>query len=474
MKIWMAVMSVACLAAPGFAADQPLAWPQFRGPGGSGVAEQQKPPVEFGPDQNVKWKVAVPSGISSPIVAGDKLVITALDGEKLYTIAYHRATGKELWRAEAPAEKLEAYHKVEGSPATSTPVTDGERIVSYFGSCGLVCYDLSGKELWKVTMPPAKLPGDFGSAVSPIIANSLAVLVRDELKDAKILAVDMATGKPKWETKRLSPVSYATPVVWDTAAGRQIAVAGHARMSGYDLKSGEEKWSVVGLPSGCCTSPVISGGNLFFAGSSSAAEEGQEFPKFDDILKMLDKDNDGALSRDEAEKAFAGFFDNQDANKDGKVTRDEWDTIAKFMSEGKDVAFALKPAGNGDVTTSHMLWKQQKGLPYLASAILYRGRYLMVKDGGVVTALNAESGKEIYRGRIADGKYYASPVAANGHVYFTSLDGEVTVVKTDSDKLVVAAQNPKLDERTAASPAIADDTLYLRTEKHLYAFGKKQ
>lgn len=98
-------------------AEQPLVWPQFRGPGGSGIAEDQKPPVEVGPDKNLKWKVPAPSGLSSPIIASDKLIITALENEKLYTIAYDRADGSEAWRAEAPAQALEAYHKTEGSPA---------------------------------------------------------------------------------------------------------------------------------------------------------------------------------------------------------------------------------------------------------------------------------------------------------------------------------------------------------------------
>ena len=103
MKNWCALAALLALAAPGFAADQPLAWPQFRGPGGSGIAEGQKPPLSFGPDKNVKWKIAAPAGFSSPIVVANELIITAFDGGKLYTIAYDRESGKELWRALAPA-----------------------------------------------------------------------------------------------------------------------------------------------------------------------------------------------------------------------------------------------------------------------------------------------------------------------------------------------------------------------------------
>src|SRR5438552_17730497 len=160
MKGVFALAAMALFAAVGPGADKPPAWPRFRGPGGSGVADSQKPPVHLGPDKNVKWKVPAPSGPSSPIVAGDMLVITAFEGGKLYTIAYRRADGTEAWRSEAPAKQIEPYDKAEGSPAASTPATDGERIVSYFGSCGLVCYDLEGKELWSFEMPPAVTPGN--------------------------------------------------------------------------------------------------------------------------------------------------------------------------------------------------------------------------------------------------------------------------------------------------------------------------
>src|SRR6267378_2436159 len=149
--------------------------------------------------------------------------------------------------------------------AASTSATDGKRIVSYFGSCGLFCYDLSGKELWRFEMPAAVTPGDFGSGASPILVEGTVILVRDEKKDSKILALDAATGSRKWEQKRLSPASYCTPIVWDTKAGKEIVAAGHAQMIGYDLKSGTEKWFLNGMPTACCASPVTANGTVFFA-----------------------------------------------------------------------------------------------------------------------------------------------------------------------------------------------------------------
>src|SRR5262245_9928357 len=477
MKNFIAFVSVAWFAAVSLGADEPLSWPRFRGPNGSGVADDQKPPVEFGPEKNVKWKVPVPPGISSPIVAGNLLVVTAFEDGKLFTIAYRRADGQEAWRTQAPAKSIEGFHKTESSPAASTPATDGKRIVSYFGSCGVFCYDLSGKRLWKYELPTDGTAGDFGTGVSPIVEGGTVVLVRDEMKGSRILALDAASGSRQWEQKRSSPASWCTPIVWNTPDGRQVAAAGHARMIGYDLKSGDEKWSVAGLPSGCCASPVIADGGLVFAGSSSGAvEEGASaMPTFDSLLKDLDQDKDGAISREEGEKAFQGFFDNQDTNKDGKISREEFEAIAKFMSEGKDSAFALKPGGSGDITDSNMLWKRTKGLPYVASGIVYGGQLVMIRDGGIVMACDAATGKPAYQERVAGaGRYYASPVAAGGNIYFTSLEtGIVTVVKAGAEKAVVVSQNPELGERCSATPAIADNTLYIRTAGHLYAFSEK-
>jgi outer membrane protein assembly factor BamB len=468
------------LATVGFAADKALVWPQFRGTGGSGIAEDQKPPVEFGPDKNVKWKVPAPGGLSSPIVAGDLLVFTAFDGGKLYTVAFNRADGKEAWRKEAPAKEIEAYFKADGSPAASTPVTDGERIVSYFGSCGLFCYDLTGKELWRYELPMAKTVADFGSGTSPILVGGSVVLVRDEAKDPKIIAIDVATGSRKWEKPRKSMASFSTPLVLEASGGTQIVTAGHGRLIAYDLKTGDEKWTVNGMPSSPCTTPIAADGVVYFAGWAPGEPGDKEFqlPPFDVMHKQAAAKDKDSIIRAEAEKTFfKDFFDATDANKDGKVTREEWDAVLKFMAEGKNSAFAVKTGGAGDVSATHVLWKKTKGLPYVPTGIVYQGQFVMVKDGGLVSAYDAKSGKEIYtqEREAAAGRYFASAVAANGHIYLTAFeDGTITVLKGGADKATVVAKNPKLGERVGATPAIADDTLYVRTAGHLYAFAVKK
>jgi outer membrane protein assembly factor BamB len=343
----------------------------------------------------------------------------------------------------------------------------------------VVCYDLAGKELWKFELPTAVTVGGFGTGSSPIVTAGTVVVVRDELKGSKIIALDAATGKPKWQKGRLSPASFSTPVVWDTPAGKQVVVAGHARLIAYDLATGAEKWSVTGIPAGTCASPVVAEGSLFFAGHSPGGPEDEfKMPTFDEFLKKFDKDKDGAISRDELKMTmFEDLFDTWDANKDGKITRDEWDIWSKLAAEGKSAAFALKAGGEGDVTNSHVLWKKTKGLPRISSALVYRGQYVMVKDRGLVTAYDAKSGKPLYlqERALPGGQYWASPVAANGHIYFTSLqEGAVTVLKAEAAKPEVVARNPGLGERVAATPVIADDTLYIRTDGHRYAFAEKK
>jgi hypothetical protein len=294
-----------------------------------------------------------------------------------------------------------------------------------------------------------------------------------------MLALDATTGKPKWDKVRQSKSGFGTPAVWKTSAGTQIVAPGYGKMIAYDLQSGDEVWTVEGMPSASCTTPVIDGSTLYYAGWSPGDPDeagGFKMPTFDELLAgdKADADEDGRLSKEEAQRTpFKDFFDNNDPDKDGFIVRKEWDDMLAYMAAGRNSAFALRGGGTGDVTHSHMIWKQTKGLPYVPSAILCNGQYVMVKDGGIVTAYDAASGEELYQKRaVASGSYYASPVAADGHIYFTSLaDGAITVLKAGAAKPEVIAENPPLGERVGATPAIADDTLYVRTAGHLYAFA---
>ena len=466
-----ALIVLALAATPVFAA--PPEWPQFRGQDATGVADDQKPPVQIGPDKNVLWKVAVPSGFSSPVVTGDRLFLTAFDEGKLFTIAYSRENGKELWRKQAKADKIEAYHKTEGSPAASTVATDGERVVAYFGSCGLVCYDVSGNELWTHELPCAVTNNDFGTGSSPVIADGKVLLLRDTLKDSKLIALDAKTGKPAWEAKRgAGYTSWGSPCVWDAPGGKQVVVPGAKNLKAYDLATGAEKWTVSGLCAVPCTTPVVADGKLIFAGWSPGGPD-FKMPTFDEILEQAGEKEKGFLTKEGSEKTFMkGLFESNDTNKDGKIIRDEWDAQVNFMKSGKNVAVSIKPGGTGDVTRTHVEWRVEKGLPYVPSPLVYRGVMYTANMQGRVSAFDAKSGAEIYtQEQVGLTGVYASPVAANGHVYLFGLDKSVVVLEAgEFPKKVWSA---KLDDRIAATPAVAGNTMYVRTGKTLFAFGAK-
>ena len=451
-------------------------WPQFRGPNSSGISDTAKPPVEFGPGTNQLWKVSVPSGASSPCVWRDMIFLTGFEDGKLETLCYQRGDGKLLWKRDAHAEKLEEFHPEEGSPAASTPATDGKYVVSYFGSCGLVCYDVKGKELWKSPLPVAQTAGSFGSGGSPIIAGGLVIVNRDQVKptDCTLLAVDLKTGKKAWQTPRPDVTqSFGTPIFWKNGGADEVVMSGSLKMKGYDLKTGAERWTLDGMPSFTCTTPVLGDGMLFFAGWAPGKEPGTFF-NWADLAKAADKDGDGKITFEEAKAAgFGSYFKSMDANGDGVITAEDIDIMKAQMSKGENVMVAVKGGCKGTLTTEHVAWKQTVGLPYVPSPLYYRGRVYLVRDGGMVSSFDARTGNPLYqKERLdADGSYYASPVAADGRIYFVSLKGRVSVVAAGGEQPKVLKQ-ADFGERISATPALVGKTLYLRTASSLFAFGQ--
>src|SRR4051794_10022538 len=229
------------LAATCAANGAQLWWPQFRGPNASGVSASAQPPVDFGPGTNQLWKTSVPPGASSPCVWGDRIYLTALADGKLETLCYQRRDGKLLWERDAGAKQLEEYNLGEGSPTASTVATDGKYVVSYFGSCGLVCYDTKGKERWRYSLPVAQTSGGFGSGGSPAILGGLVIVNHDQAKptDCSLLAVDLRTGRKVWETARPDVTqSFGTPIFWKNGGADEIVMSGSLKLKGYDLKTG--------------------------------------------------------------------------------------------------------------------------------------------------------------------------------------------------------------------------------------------
>jgi outer membrane protein assembly factor BamB len=448
-------------------------WPQFRGPNAAGLASgDHRLPDQIGPEQNVLWKIALPPGHSSPIVYGERIFLTAVRGKTLLTMGLDRATGKVLWEAEAPYKQLEKIHQI-GSYAQATPATDGERVVVYFGSCGLFCYDNSGKLIWHVPTGPFK--NDLGAGSSPIIVGDRVILNQDHDLDSFLIAVDKHTGKTLWRVDRSEfPVGYATPVLWERAGKTQIVISGSLRVVGYDLETGRELWTVRGMARAVHMTPTVGpDGVLYAAGWTAGGDDNDRFdvPSFADMLARHDANKNGTLERDELpDGPIKERFSMIDRDKDGHITQAEYDFMKRVFNAAQNRLVAIKPGGAGDVTASHLLWAQRKHLPVVPSPLFYRDHLFLVKNGGIVTSLDARTGRPIKQERVpGGGDYYSSPVGGDGKVYLVSQGGRLTVLSAEGEWRILG--RARFDEEVYATPAIVAGRIYLRTAGHLYCFG---
>jgi len=460
------------------AANFPIAsakdWPQFRGPNSSGRAvDGEAFPAEIGPGKNVRWKTPLPPGHSSPAVVGDRIYLTGALDKKLETIALDRRTGQILWRKEAPSAALESVHKI-GSHAQSSPAADSDRVVSFFGSCGLFCYDRDGNPLWQRPMGPFK--NDFGAGSSPIILGDWVILAQDHDQHSFLEAIDKKTGKTVWKTDRSEFLrGYCTPVIWSVEGKKQIVIAGTLRVAGYDLATGKELWTVRGISRTVCMTPVVGeDGTLYVAGWSAGGDEGSAIvvEPFDNIIKDLDKNGNGTLESSELPKGpILERFPQVDADKDGSITRAEYERFRELFRKGQNVVLAVRPGGKGDISDTHVIWRNTKNVPFCSSPLLAAGVIFTMKDGGFLSSLDARDGTLIRRDRLpaGSGNYYASPVVGDGKIYLLSERGKLTVVSAAREWEELATSDFRED--VYATPALVDGKIYLRTAGHLYCFG---
>jgi len=480
-------LGVALLAIALHAGGEANRWPQYRGPAGAGISETAAA-VEFGPKQNLLWSAALPSGHSSPSIWDDHLFLTSFDSgaKKLELLAFDRRNGKLRWRQEIPATKIEEVHAVS-SPATATPIVDGERVYVYFGSAGVFCYGFDGKLVWSKPMPTAN--ATFGSGTSPILVDDALILARDDGDRRHMVAFERKTGKVLWEIKMaaLGRGGHSTPV----AANGQVILHRPDEIAAYDVRNGSRVWGLKVQSHGTGT-PVVHGDTLFVGAWGLEADLRDPVPDWDALLKKYDKDGNGQVSQNEfpdelaivrrvdgekisgAVVTYKRFFGGMDSDKNGQLSKSEWENIQKFIGQPPTAPgglLAIRMGGGKDVTEKSVAWSEARAVPEVPVPLVYRDRVYTVTNGGIVTVLDEATGKLIYRGRLgAAGMYYSSPVAAGGNIYFASGDGVITVLRA-GDKLDVAARND-LGEPIFATPAILDGRLYVRTTGHLYAFGR--
>jgi len=438
----------ATLDEPAPRVQSPGNWPQFRGPGAAGVADGQHPPLRWDLEKgvNVLWKVPVAGlGHFCPVVWGNRVILTTAvstgDTKGLKpgqygnvdsvedtsehswrVLAFDTATGAVVWDVEAAKGVPTVKRHLKGTHANPTVATDGRSVVACFGSEGLFCYSFDGKLAWKRSLGKldsgwffdADYQWGFGS--SPILFGNAVIVQCDVGVGSFIAAFDLADGRELWRTPRDEIPSWGTPTVV-VDKGRAELVTNATRFArGYDPATGKELWRLGGHSEITVPTPFFGAGLIFIASGYRP-------------IKPI---------------------------------------------------FAIRPGGSGDISlekgqTSNgsVAWSTSKGGPYMPTPIVYRDHLYVCGNDGVVTCFEARSGKPVYKERLGGkGGYTASPVAADGRLYFTSEEGGTNVVRA-GPVFSLLATNPA-GEVCMATPAISDGTLFIRTEKHLAAVGKRR
>jgi outer membrane protein assembly factor BamB len=421
-------------------------WTSFRGNNAAGVADGSNPPTQWNAEKsvNIAWKTEIPGlGHSSPVVWGERVFITTAinssgqsqlvhgdtqTAESANDLTKHawrvycldKQTGKILWDKTVYEGVPKVKRHVKSSHANPTPATDGKYLVTLFGSEGLFCFDLNGKLLWQQNLglldggwTPA--PGtQWGFGSSPLIYKNLVIVQCDTQSQAFLAAYNLADGKRVWMTKRDEDTSWSSPTIYEGKNRAELIASGTKFYRGYDPATGKELWRIADGTDVKIPTPVVANDLIYLGGGS--AQQRRTF-------------------------------------------------------------LAVRPGGDGEIkpdvsgqTNKQIVWTNP-AKPHVVTPIVYGDFLYVCTDNGILTTYNAKTGDPGYRMRIGGGgSFSASPVAADGKVYFTSEDGEVFVIKAGATYELLA-QNP-LGEVIMATPAIVKDMLIVRGEHHV--FGIKE
>jgi outer membrane protein assembly factor BamB len=429
------------------ARSKPSPWPAFRGANAGGVADGQGAVTtwDVASGRNVRWKTPIPGiAVSSPIVWGDRVYVTTAVGSKADTtfrtglygdvapiedlsthtwklFAVDRRTGTVAWQRDVITGEPKVKRHPKSSLASSTPATDGQYIVVVFGSIGVIaCYDAAGKELWQRNIGIIDNGWFFdptyqwGHSSSPVIYKSTAILQVDQQKGSYIAAFDLATGKTIWRTERADEIStWGTPTLLTSARGDELVTNG-TKIRGYDPATGKQLWTL-GPNSEVTVGTPIAGKDVIYVTGG--------YPPVRPI-------------------------------------------------------YAVKAGASGDISlpkgatsSPAIAWSNDREGTYIPTPLLYRDILYTLNSNGILIAYNAITGERLYRTRVGGGgAFAASPIAADGRLYFASEDGEVFVVAAGPEYVELGKHS--MNEVIMATPAISDGLIIVRTLGHLYGLGE--
>jgi len=404
------------------AQERPADWPQFRGPGGSGIGDARGVPLTWSAGENVVWKTVLPGpGASSPIILGDRIFLTCYSGYgvggsgrgdmndlRLHVVCVNRDGGGILWdRQVTPRLPEQTRIRDDHGYASSTPVAEGDRVYVFFGKSGVLAFDFAGSQLWR-TEVGSQLHG-WGSGASPVVFGDL-LIVNASVESESLVALNKHTGKEVWRARGIRE-AWNTPVLVPLQGGaHELAIAMPQKVLGFDPSTGERLWE--------CSNDI-----RWYIAPSIVARDG---------------------------------------------------VIWSIGGRSGVAAVAVRAGGRGDVTATHRLWMSENGSNVSSPVVHEEHLYWMHESRGVAFCAEAMTGRIVYEERIERaGQIYASPVLADGRLHYLSRNGRVFVVAA-APRYELLVVNDLADGSTFnASPAVAGNRLYIRSDKLLYCLGLK-
>lgn len=391
-------------------------WPTWRGPSGDGISSETGLLTTWGPDKNVRWRIALPEpGNSTPIVVQGRVFLTQAEGRQRSVMCFDRTDGKLRWKSGIEVATDERTH--ETNPyASSSPVSDGERVIAWFGSGGLVGYDLDGKELWRTDL--GLHDHKFGYGSSPVIHGDLCFLNFGPGVREFLVAVDKRTGKEVW--RHTSPVpgvedvfgTWSTPLIVEHAGRVELISALRGELAGHDPKTGQVHWRVTNWGTQAKSSPVAGEGIVVLTGDY----------------------------------------------------------------EPKTTEVAVRLGGTGEVSDTQVLWRIQPPRRRVGTGVIHDGHFYGTRAGGFVDCVELKTGKVVWDERLpattSTTAIWSSPVLVEGKLYLVNQGGDGFVVRA-APKYELLATNA-LGEKTNSSLVVADGEIFLRTHKGLWCLGEKR
>jgi len=395
-------------------------WPAWRGPNGDGVTSETDLPLKFSATEGVKWKIALPErGNSTPIVWGTKIFLTQTVGTKRTLMCLDRKDGRTLWQAGPEWTEKEVTHGTNPY-CSSSPVTDGERVIAWFGSAGLWCWSLDGKEQWHIDL--GRQSHVWGWAASPVLHGDLCILNFGPGEPSFVIAVNKKTGKEVWRFNVPDPVvkegpgggkgatgSWNTGRVVTVGKAEQFILSLPGAVFGLDPKTGKELWHCNGLNALAYSEPVV--------GDSAIAGFG----------------------------GYGGF------------------------------SVGLNLGGSGDITDNR-LWQERKNPQRIGSHIASGKHAWLTGEPGVIQCIEIATGKDLWKERMQTpagrANTWSSLLRSGDRIYAVTQNSDVVVFKASPEKYEQLAVNPMGDGLTNSSLAVSDGQLFLRTYKHLWCIGK--